>query len=78
MPVQLTVTVFDVNDNAPMLDEDEISITVSEGEGLRQTLLTLTATDADSGSNGDITFSLTGGDGAFTSCYHGVTGYSDL
>ncbi len=63
--LQLTVIVLDVNDNSPMLAEDEISITVTEGEMIRQTLITLTATDADSGRNGDIRYSLSGGDGVY-------------
>jgi len=68
-PRQLTVTVLDVNDNAPVLSEDEISISVTEGEELGQTLLTLTATDADQGVNGEISYSLLGDDGMIC-CTH--------
>jgi hypothetical protein len=64
------VTVLDVNDNAPVLEEDEILITITEGEELRQTLLTLTATDADVGVNSEIVYSLTGGDGESLACMH--------
>lgn len=64
------MTVLDVNDNAPVLDRRDISIIVSEGESLQQTLLTLRASDADSGSNAEITYSLAGGEGGVTSCRH--------
>ena len=61
--MQLTVTVLDVNDNAPVLEEEEISISVPEGEDLSRTLITLTAEDADIGINGQIIYSLFGDDG---------------
>ena len=61
--MQLTVTVLDVNDNAPVLEEEEISISVPEGEDLGRTLITLTAEDADIGINGQIIYSLFGDDG---------------
>ena len=69
MPVlctQLRVSVTDVNDNSPVFSEEdtEISITVTEGEGLGQTLLTVTATDADTGLNSQIEYLLVeGGEG---------------
>lgn len=52
------MNVLDVNDNTPVFAEDVIRITVNEGEDLRQTLLTLTATDADSDRNGQISYSV--------------------
>lgn len=60
------MTVQDVNDNVPVFAEDEISIIVSEGEELQQTLLTVQASDADTGRNGQITYSIIGGDGKGT------------
>lgn len=55
--------VTDVNDNAPMFAEDEISITVTEGEELGQNLLSVSATDADDGLNARISYSLDPDDG---------------
>ena len=59
------MTVTDANDNTPVFAEDQVSIRVNEGEELDQTLLTLTATDDDIGSNSEITYSLVGGEGSY-------------
>ena len=50
----------DVNDNSPVFTEDLISITVSEGESVGRSLITVTATDEDSGTNGEISYFLDG------------------
>lgn len=54
----LTVNFVDVNDNAPVLTS-KLSTTVDENVGLSFTVHTLSATDADSTSNGGITYSIT-------------------
>lgn len=52
----LLITILDVNDNAPVFDEPVTKIKLLENVA-RGTLVTkLNATDADSGSNGDISF----------------------
>lgn len=63
--LQLTLILDDVNDNAPVFAEDEISINVNEREELGQVLLTLTATDRDLDRNSDIRYSLIGGEGTY-------------
>ncbi|KAM4590460.1 protocadherin-16-like isoform 1-T2 [Fundulus diaphanus] len=52
----LTVLVDDVNDNAPAFAQDFYQVTVSEHLGAGSALITLTATDRDSGENGKITY----------------------
>lgn len=57
--MQLNVIVDDVNDNEPVFIEPEISITVGEGEDLGEVLVQgRLASDVDSGTNGQITYSL--------------------
>ncbi|XP_027901341.1 protocadherin-16-like [Xiphophorus couchianus] len=52
----LTVLVDDVNDNAPAFTQDLYQVTVSEHLRAGSALITLTATDRDSGENGRITY----------------------
>ena len=40
-----------------------VSLNIHEGEDTEQVFLTITATDADEGSNGEVTYSLDGGQG---------------
>ena len=54
-----------MNDNDPVFIEPEISITVGEGEDLSEVLVQgRLANDADSGINGQITYSLLSDEGA--------------
>ena len=57
----MIVTVTDVNDNAPSFDRDtdEVVIAVRSRIPVRG-FYTATATDADSGINGEVTYSLSG------------------
>ena len=59
----VTVTVLDVNDNRPVFGQSEYSATVTEDVvvGTTVTVLALTATDADSGTNGQLSHSITRG-----------------
>ncbi|XP_057695677.1 protocadherin-16-like [Corythoichthys intestinalis] len=52
----LTVLVEDVNDNAPAFTQDLYQVTVSEHLPEGSALITVTATDSDSGDNGKITY----------------------
>ncbi|KAM4566806.1 protocadherin-16-like isoform 1-T2 [Odontesthes bonariensis] len=52
----LTVLVDDVNDNAPIFTHDLYQVTVSEHFPAGSAVITVTATDCDSGENGKITY----------------------
>uniref|UniRef100_A0A674PHG7 Protocadherin-16 n=1 Tax=Takifugu rubripes TaxID=31033 RepID=A0A674PHG7_TAKRU len=52
----LTVLVDDVNDNAPTFTQDVYQVTVSEHLPAGSAVITVTATDRDSGDNGKITY----------------------
>lgn len=68
MVVQLNVIIDDVNDNAPVFIEQDIFITVGEGEDLSEVLVQgQLASDVDSGTNGQITYSLLRDEGS--TCY---------
>ncbi|KAA8593994.1 hypothetical protein FQN60_004828 [Etheostoma spectabile] len=52
----ITVLVDDVNDNAPTFTQDLYQVTVSEHLPAGSAVITITATDRDSGDNGKITY----------------------
>ncbi|XP_077397746.1 protocadherin-16-like [Festucalex cinctus] len=52
----LTVLVEDVNDNTPAFTQDLYQVTVSENLPEGSALITVTATDSDSGDNGKVTY----------------------
>ena len=56
--VPLIVKVRDVNDNAPVFSDDPYVISVSEMETVGSTVGHVTATDADIGTNGRVTYSV--------------------
>lgn len=56
--VSVTILIEDVNDNPPRWPLDPILIRVSEETMLGSTIYNLTATDSDSGSNGELRYSL--------------------
>jgi protocadherin gamma subfamily A len=53
----IRVTVLDANDNAPLFSRSEYRVSVPENIPVGSPLLTLTATDADEGINGKLTYS---------------------
>ncbi|XP_069725723.1 protocadherin gamma-A12-like isoform X5 [Phaenicophaeus curvirostris] len=55
---RLRVAVLDANDNAPVFSQAEYAVRVPEDVPVGSTLVTLTATDADEGTNGHVKFSL--------------------
>ncbi|XP_046559784.1 protocadherin Fat 4-like [Haliotis rubra] len=63
----LDIVVMDVNDNTPVFSKAVHSVSVAENSTGETLLLTLTATDADSGTNGQFTFNISDGnnDGLF-------------
>ncbi|XP_068600399.1 protocadherin-16 [Brachionichthys hirsutus] len=52
----LAVQVIDVNDEAPQFQQAEFEAHVMENQGPGTTVLTVTATDRDQGSNGQVTY----------------------
>ncbi|KAM9184606.1 protocadherin gamma-A5-like [Mergus octosetaceus] len=56
---RIRVSVLDANDNAPVFSQAVYAVRVPEDVPVGSTLLTLTATDADEGINGDVKYSMT-------------------
>ncbi|XP_029021020.1 protocadherin gamma-A11-like [Betta splendens] len=56
--VQIDVTVLDVNDNAPVFNQSVYKTSVTENTAKGTSVITVNATDADSGLNGLIVYSL--------------------
>ncbi|KAM6299711.1 LOW QUALITY PROTEIN: uncharacterized protein AAHN32_007180 [Aegotheles albertisi] len=54
---RIRVAVLDANDNAPVFSQAEYTVRVPEDVPVGSTLLTLTATDADDGTNGHVKYS---------------------
>nr|XP_038042551.1 protocadherin gamma-A5-like [Anas platyrhynchos] len=57
---RIRVSVLDANDNAPVFSQAVYAVRVPEDVPVGSTLLTLTATDADEGLNGDVKYSFKG------------------
>ncbi|XP_075571767.1 protocadherin gamma-A10-like [Pelecanus crispus] len=55
---RIRVAVLDANDNAPVFSQAEYAVRVPEDVPVGSALVTLTATDADDGLNGDVKYSL--------------------
>ncbi|XP_074460503.1 protocadherin gamma-A3-like [Larus michahellis] len=55
---RIRVAVLDANDNAPAFSQAEYTVRVAEDVPVGSALLTVTATDADEGMNGDVKYSL--------------------
>ncbi|NWH73016.1 PCDG9 protein, partial [Piaya cayana] len=55
---RLRVSVLDANDNAPVFSQAEYAVRVPEDVPVGSTLVTLTATDADEGTNGHVKYSM--------------------
>lgn len=54
--IEVQVDVSDVNDNAPTFDFSRYTVAVSEGSPVGTDVITMTATDLDLGSNGEINY----------------------
>uniref|UniRef100_A0A8C3G1A1 Protocadherin-15 n=1 Tax=Cyclopterus lumpus TaxID=8103 RepID=A0A8C3G1A1_CYCLU len=61
IPVTVNILVIDANDNTPMFDEVSYSVEVFTDMQLGETVLQLTATDADEGLNGLVTYEILAG-----------------
>ncbi|NXG06703.1 PCDGA protein, partial [Sakesphorus luctuosus] len=55
---RIRVTVLDANDNAPVFSQAEYTVRVPEDVPVGSTLVTVTATDADEGLNGNVKYTL--------------------
>ncbi|XP_056295780.1 protocadherin gamma-A4-like [Pseudoliparis swirei] len=56
--VKIFVTVLDVNDNAPVFMQSLYKAAMSENSPKGTTLITVSASDADKGTNGDVSYSV--------------------
>ncbi|XP_039872159.1 protocadherin gamma-A2-like, partial [Simochromis diagramma] len=57
--MQILITVLDVNDNAPVFTQQTYKATVTENSPKGTVVATVTASDADQGSNSKVTYSIT-------------------
>ncbi|XP_029297315.1 LOW QUALITY PROTEIN: protocadherin Fat 4 [Cottoperca gobio] len=55
----LSISILDENDNAPSFPKSSLSVDVLENMRIGELVASVTATDADSGQNADITYSIT-------------------
>lgn len=55
----LSISVLDENDNSPAFPKSSLSVDVLENMRIGELVASVTATDADSGQNADITYSIT-------------------
>ncbi|XP_039630284.1 protocadherin alpha-8-like isoform X14 [Polypterus senegalus] len=69
--INITVTVADFNDNAPVFAEQIYTVTLEENAPLGTLVLKLNASDFDDGSNGDIKYSFSGSaQHKVSDCFH--------
>ncbi|EDO35413.1 predicted protein, partial [Nematostella vectensis] len=57
----VTITVQDVNDNAPVFTSDEFTVSIAENVDDGTTVITVTATDPDAGDNAKVSYATYGG-----------------
>ncbi|KAK3606324.1 hypothetical protein CHS0354_041958 [Potamilus streckersoni] len=55
----INITVTDVNDNRPRFSQNSYNVTIDEKVAINSVILRVSATDADEGKNGKVTYSLT-------------------
>ncbi|KAI5085701.1 protocadherin 2 gamma 29 precursor, partial [Silurus meridionalis] len=55
--VKITVTVLDANDNSPVFSQPIYRVSLSENIPKDSLVVTVSATDQDKGSNGEVTYS---------------------
>uniref|UniRef100_A0A3Q3T3G8 Cadherin EGF LAG seven-pass G-type receptor 2 n=1 Tax=Mastacembelus armatus TaxID=205130 RepID=A0A3Q3T3G8_9TELE len=60
-PVNIQVTILDVNDNPPVFEEDEFDIMVEENSPIGLVVAHVSATDPDEGSNAQIMYQIVEG-----------------
>ena len=62
LQTQAHIEVGDINDNDPVFDPVNYTVSVYENSSEGTPLVNVTATDADNGQNARITYTVTGGD----------------
>ena len=72
--VTVTVSLTDINDNPPVFTEASYTASVAENIGSSQSVTTVAATDADSGVNDDVTYTITSGSGTAQFTIHSTSG----
>ena len=60
-PMDVTVTVLDVNDNPPVFEQDEFDVFVEENSPIGLAVARVTATDPDEGTNAQIMYQIVEG-----------------
>lgn len=60
-PVDIQVTVLDINDNPPVFEKDELDIFVEENSPVGTVVAKITATDPDEGTNAQIMYQIVEG-----------------
>lgn len=63
--MSIEVEVEDENDNPPQFTESVYQVAISENATVTSSIIRVLANDPDHGSNGDLVFTLMGGDGVF-------------
>ena len=61
----IVINVVDENDNSPQFEKSSYVAVVAENRKIGSSILTIRASDPDSGMNGKVNYSMTGGDGKF-------------
>lgn len=71
---EVLITVLDVNEHKPVFNPLKYNVTISEAAGIGSSVLKLTATDKDTGSNSQLVYSIVKGDPRrlFTVDSHGI------
>ncbi|KAJ0002447.1 hypothetical protein NQD34_007596 [Periophthalmus magnuspinnatus] len=54
--MRVIVNILDINDNAPVFTNGDVSVTLSENAPLGTTVLQVNATDSDEGANGEVVY----------------------
>ncbi|XP_053501639.1 protocadherin alpha-2 isoform X7 [Ictalurus furcatus] len=56
--MQIVINVLDINDNSPVFTKALYKVSVHENAGVGTKILTVSATDADEGNNGEVSYSI--------------------
>ncbi|XP_053542601.1 protocadherin alpha-2 [Ictalurus punctatus] len=56
--MQIIINVLDINDNSPVFTKPLYKVSVHENAGVGTKILTVSATDADEGNNGEVSYSI--------------------
>ncbi|XP_038061188.1 uncharacterized protein LOC119731947 isoform X4 [Patiria miniata] len=65
-PIPIMIQILDINDHNPIFDQPDYTATVPENSDGVTYVTVVTATDQDLGQYGEVTYTLTGGEGLFT------------